>query len=223
MNLPQLKLRHVACDLSDGVELSRGILEVKDFLAHAAPAGGVLLINNSGFGLYGLFPEPAPRDQVEMVDLNVRAVVALTAELLPLLRERGGAVINVASTAAFQPTPYLAVYGATKAFVLHWSLALHEELRGTGVRALALCPGPTATDFFRRAGLKEGSVPNMFGETSEKVVRVALRALAAGKPVVVSGWKNKVMTAVLGKIPKAPMAWMAGIALRQFRLKQARP
>jgi len=213
----------VACDLSDWEQLSRGLVEVKHFLTREAPTGSVLLINNSGFGLYGVFPEPSPEDQVEMVDLNIRAVVALTAELLPLLKVRGGAVINVASTAAFQPTPYLGVYGATKSFVLHWSLALHEELRGSGVQALALCPGPTATDFFRRAGLKEGSVPNMFGETSEKVVCVALNALAAGKPLVVSGWKNKLMTAVLGKVPKAPMAWMAGIALRQFRLKQVGP
>ena len=98
-------------------------------------------------------------------------------------------------SAAFQPTPYLAAYGATKAFVLNWSLALNEELRGTGVRTLALCPGPTSTDFFQRAGLKEGAVPTLFGETSEQVVRVTLKALGRGKSMVVSGWKNKLMTA----------------------------
>ena len=92
-----------------------------------------------------------------------------------------------------------------------------------GVSTLALCPGPTSTEFFQRAGLKEGSVPNMFGETSEKVVRVALAALAAGKPLVVSGWKNKLMTFVVGFVPKRPMAWMAGIALRHFRMKQTQP
>ena len=93
---------------------------------------------------------------MEMLDVNIDAVVQLTAGMLPLMRVRGGAVVTVASTAAFQPTPYLAAYGASKAFVLHWSLALNEELRGTGVRALAVCPGPTATDFFHRAGLKQG-------------------------------------------------------------------
>jgi short-subunit dehydrogenase len=213
----------VGCDLTDPAQLARGLAEIKDFLTKQAPTGGILLVNNSGFGLYGHFPDPGAAAQVEMIDLNVRAVVLVTGELLPLLRARGGAVITVASTAAFQPTPYLAVYGATKAFVLNWSLALHEELRGSGVSTLALCPGPTSTEFFQRAGLKEGSVPNMFGETSEKVVGVAMRALAAGKPLVVSGWKNQLMTAVVGVIPKRPMAWMAGIALRRFRMKQARP
>jgi len=223
INIPQLKLRHVGCDLTDPGELARGIAAIQVFLTKEAPPGAILLINNSGFGLYGRFPDPGPAAQVAMIDLNVRAVVQLTAELLPLLKARGGAVLTVASTAAFQPTPYLGVYGATKAFVLNWSLALNEELRGTGVSTLALCPGPTSTEFFQRAGLKEGSVPNMFGETSEKVVRVAMEALAAGKPLVVSGWKNKLMTFMVGFVPKRPMAWMAGIALRHFRMKQAQP
>jgi short-subunit dehydrogenase len=157
-----------------------------------------------------------------MVDVNVRAVVQMTGALMPALKARGGVVITVASTAAFQPTPYLATYGATKAFVLHWSLALNEELRGTGVSTLALCPGPTSTDFFQRAGLEKGSVPNMFGETSEKVVLAALRAVASGKTVVVSGWKNKVMTAAVTKLPKALVARLAGIALGHYRMKRVK-
>ena len=191
-----------------------------DFLATGAPAGGILLINNSGFGLYGAFPEPATAEQLEMLDVNVRAVVQMTGALLPTLKARGGAVITVASTAAFQPTPFLATYGATKAFVLHWSMALDEELRGTGVRALALCPGPTSTDFFMRAGLEKGSVPNMFGETSEKVVMVALRALAAGKPMVVSGWMNKLSSAMASKLPKPLVSRIAGIAIARYRTKR---
>jgi short-subunit dehydrogenase len=216
----KLKLRHVPCDLSDFAQVARGIEAVEQFLASEAPDGRVLLVNNSGFGVYGRFPEPGAGQQVEMIDVNVRAVVQMTAALLPTLRRRGGAIITVASTAAFQPTPYLGTYGATKAFVLHWSLALNEELRGSGVRALALCPGPTSTDFFRRAGLKEGSVPSMFGETSEKVVLAGLRALASGKSVVVSGWKNKIMTAVVSKLPKPVISRLAGLALGHFRMKQ---
>jgi hypothetical protein len=216
----QLKLRHVPCDLTDISQLARGILEVRDFLERDAPAGGILLVNNSGFGIYGRFPDPGPDQQVEMIDLNVRAVVQMTAALLPLLKERGGAVITVASTAAFQPTPYLSTYGATKAFVLNWSLALNAELRGTRVRALALCPGPTSTDFFNRAGLKEGSVPNMFGETSEKVVLTGLKALASGKALVVSGWKNKLMTTLVSLLPRPVIAYFAGLALGHFRMKQ---
>jgi len=223
INTSKLKLRHVACDLTDPEQVLQGVAAVKDFLANEAPAGRILLINNSGFGIYGRFPDPGAAQQLEMIDLNIRAVVQLTAELLPLLKARGGAVITVASTAAFQPTPYLAAYGATKAFVLNWSLALNEELRGTGVRTLALCPGPTSTDFFQRAGLKEGSVPNMLGETSEKVVLVALDALARGKSMVVSGWKNKLMTASVAFLPRRVIARLAGLALGHFRMKAAAP
>jgi len=155
-----------------------------------------------------------------MIDVNVRAVVELTSRLLPILKARGGAIITVASTAAFQPTPYLATYGATKAFVLHWSLALNEELRGTGVRTMALCPGPTSTEFFKRAGLKEGAVSDSFGQTCEEVVYAALEALAKGRPMVVSGWKNKVMSAVSSKLPKAFITRLSAKILGKYRLKQ---
>ena len=222
INIPQLKLRHIPCDLSDSAQVEKALAGVMDFLAVDAPKGGILLVNNSGFGLYGSFPEPATEQQLEMVDLNVRAVLHLTGALLPTLKARGGAIVTVASTAAFQPTPYLAAYGASKAFVLHWSLALNEELRGTGVRALALCPGPTSTDFFMRAGLEKGSVPGMLGETSEQVVLAALRALAARKPMVVSGWKNKLQAAVSSKLPKAFVSRMAALALARWRLNQVK-
>ena len=219
---PKLKLRHISCDLSKPAQVAAGMLEVSDFLGREAPAGKILVINNSGFGIYGCFPEHGTAQQLEMVDVNVRAVIQITGELMPVLKARGGAVITVASTAAFQPTPYLSTYGATKAFVLHWSLALNEELRGTGVRTLAVCPGPTSTDFFKRAGLAEGSVPNMFGETSEKVVVRSLRALASGRSMIVSGWKNKLMTSVVSFVPKPLVSRMAAIALAHFRMKQVK-
>jgi uncharacterized protein len=148
-----------------------------------------------------------------MVDVNVRAVLQLTGGLLlPAIKARGGAIVTVASTAAFQPTPYLATYGATKAFVLHWSLALNEELRGTGVSALAVCPGPTSTDFLRRAGLEEGAVPPMFGETSEQVVLASLRALAAGA-MVVSGLEEQADGRAASKLPKPLVARLGAHAL----------
>lgn len=223
MGSTQLKLRHVPCDLSDPAQLARGISEAADFLAVDAPAGRILLVNNSGFGIYGKFPEPDTGQQVEMIDVNVRAVVQMTAALMPVMKSRGGVIITVASTAAFQPTPFLGTYGATKAFVLHWSLALNEELRGTGVSTLAVCPGPTSTDFFQRAGLTKDVVPSMFGETSEKVVLASLRAVAAGKSMVVSGWKNKIMTAFVTKFPKPLVARLAGIALGHYRMKRVKP
>ncbi len=176
------------------------------------------MINNSGFGGYGRVDELPVEHQLGMIDVNVRAVVELTAGLLPVLRERGGCVITIASTAAFQPTPYLATYGATKAFVLHWSLALNEDLRGSGVRALAVCPGPTATSFFERAGLKEGAVSDSLGQTSEQVVDEALAAFAAGRAQVVTGWKNKLLVFGASLLSKPLIARLAARILARYRL-----
>lgn len=220
INLSQLNLRHVPCDLSKHDEVIIGADEVLRLLKSEAPEGPVLLINNSGFGAYGVFPEPNLGHQLEMLDVNVRAVVEFTGHLLPCLKTRGGAIITVASTAAFQPTPYLAAYGATKAFVLHWSLALNEELRGTGLRTLAVCPGPTTTEFFRRAGLQQGSVADSLGQTTEEVVLESLQALARGKAQVVTGWKNKVMTAFSTKLPKPWVTRISAMVLKRWRLNK---
>ncbi|MET0262304.1 MAG: SDR family NAD(P)-dependent oxidoreductase [Rariglobus sp.] len=220
INLSQLNLRHVPCDLSQSEGVGQGADAVLRLLDESAPTGPILVINNSGFGAYGHFPEPNLGHQLEMIDVNVRAVVDFTGRLLPCLRARGGAIITVASTAAFQPTPYLAAYGATKAFVLHWSLALNEELRGTGVRTLAVCPGPTSTEFFRRAGLKQGSVADSLGQTTGEVVRESLQALARGKAQVVTGWKNKLMTAFSTRLPKPLVARISAKVLARWRLSK---
>jgi hypothetical protein len=215
-------LRHVPCDLSDSAELERGLAEAVAFLRSEAPPGKVLLINNSGYGVYGRFSE-SPGDQVGMLDVNARAPLVLTAGLLPEIRARGGVIVNVASVAAFLPTPHLATYSATKSFLLHWSLCLDNELRGSGVRTLALCPGPTSTDFFKRAGLKEGAVPDAFGQTIDEVVRAALRAIERGRPLVVSGWKNRLLAAFVGFVPKPLMTTLSGYFLVTFRKKRAKP
>ena len=216
------RLNHFACDLSRPAAVERAAQEVGAFLGRAVPMGRILLINNSGFGSYGRFPAPNLSHQLEMMDVNMRGVVQLTGLLLPLLRERGGVVVNVASTAAFQPTPFMATYGATKAFLLHWSLALNEELRGTGVRTLAVCPGPTSTQFFERAGLQKGSVGKGLSMTVEDVVMISLRALVAGRSQVVTGWKNKV-SAFVGSIgPKPTTARFAAAVIGRFRLKQVK-
>ena len=221
INLSQLNLRQVPCDLSQSSALAAAAAEVLIFLKEVAPSGPVLLINNSGFGAYGHFPEPNLAHQLEMMDVNMRAVVDLTGQLLPVLKQRGGAIITVASTAAFQPTPYLATYGATKAFVLHWSLALNQELRGTGLRTLAVCPGPTSTEFFRRAGLTKGSVTESLGQTTEQVVNESLRALAAGKALVVTGWKNKLLTSFSCLLPKTWVTRISAVVLARWRLAKA--
>ncbi len=221
IKVEKLKLCHITCDLAKSPEVERSAVEVVAFLNREVPVGGILLINNSGFGSYGPFPEPNLAHHLEMIDVNVRGLVQLTGLLLPTLRARGGAVINVASTAAFQPTPYMATYGATKAFVLHWSLALNEDLRGTGVRALAVCPGPTATQFFQRAGLKQGVVSDGLGMTSEDVVRQSLRALGAGKSLVVTGWKNRLVAALSSLGPKTLVARMARRVIGRYRMARA--
>ena len=148
-----------------------------------------VLINNAGFGSHGPFHSLPARTVDEMIMVNVHAVAVLTRLFLPEMRERhDGIIINVASTAAFQPTPFVAVYGATKAFVLSFSEALWGEYRTEGIRVLALCPGATATAFFETAG--EGATPGRRRRTVESVVASALKALARGKSFVVDGGLN---------------------------------
>lgn len=208
--------------MSRPAEIERAAAELIGFIDRIVPTGRILLINNSGFGAYGHFPEPNLPHQLEMIDVNVRAVVHLTGLLLPLLKARGGAVVTIASTAAFQPTAYMATYGASKAFVLHWTLALNEELRGSGVHALAVCPGPTATQFFRRAGLQEGSVSGALSMSCEEVVTASFRALAAGRSQVVPGWKNKTYSFVSSMLPKPLSARVGAKVLARFRLKKVK-
>ena len=220
LKLKEIRLRHFTCDLSNPQDLALTVPEIEKTLAREAPDGRILLVNNSGFGGYSPFPEPGLDHQLGMIDVNVRAVVDLTGRLLPLLKARGGAILTVASTAAFQPTPWTATYGATKAFVLHWSLALNEELRGSGVRALAACPGPTPTEFYRRAGLRSGSVGGVWSQSPERVVWETLRALGSGRSLVVTGWKNKVMVWISSRLPKPWAARLARIVLARFRLSR---
>ncbi len=217
----KLKLRHFPCDLAQSATIATTVREVEEFLQREAQTGRVLLLNNSGFGAYGYFPEPEVAHLTEMVDVNVRAVVELTGLLMPLLKRRGGVIVTVASTAAFQPTPFMATYGATKAFVLHWGLALNEELRGSGVRSLVWCPGPTATDFFRRAGLKKGSVADALSMKSEEVVDAMLGALAAKRSLVVPGWKNKVSAFAGSVTPKRLATWVAAKVLARYSGQKA--
>lgn len=148
-----------------------------------------LLINNAGFGDYGDFAERDGQRQLNMIQLNITALVDLTHKFLPLMRERrSGSIINVSSIAGFQPMPYLSVYAATKAFVLSFSEALWAENRDYGVRVLVVCPGPTETDFFTEAKFPTalaGSTNKI--ATPKQVVDDALKALEKGDSTVVSG------------------------------------
>ncbi len=217
------KLNHFACDLSCADDVERVAAAVTRFLDTHVPGGRLLLINNSGFGTFGRFSDADLVRELEMIDVNVRGLVGLTGYLLPVLRARGGAVMNIASTVAFQPTAYAATYGASKAFVLHWTLALNEELRGTGVSALAVCPGTTSTEFFRTAGLGDGAIVPALTMTTTAVVECALRALAAGRSQVVPGWINTIYSFVGGKLPKPVATRIAAWILGRFRLRPNSP
>ncbi len=167
-----------------------------------------LLVNNAGFGLHGEFHRrPYPRF-AEMVQVNVNAVMHLTHLFLPqMIERRRGDILIVSSTAAIQAVPYIATYAATKAFELLWAEALAEEVQRYGVRVCALCPGSTTTEFQQIAG----SPPNALRvpETAEKVARVGLRALAAGKRVAISGARNWVGVQAQRVLPRATIAKFA--------------
>lgn len=150
-----------------------------------------VLVNNAGFGQYGLFAENDLEECLRQIQLNVTTLTHLTRLYLPQMLERkSGCILNVASTAAFQPGPLMAVYFATKAYVLHFSEALSNELQGTGVTVTCLCPGATATEFHKRANATGMRFLRMGSMDARTVAEDGYRALMAGKPVVISGLKN---------------------------------
>lgn len=162
-----------------------------------------VLVNNAGIGLHSKFVEQSPEANAGQIQLNCGTLVDLTARFLPpMIERRHGVVINVSSTAAFQPTPGMAIYGATKAFVLSYTEALWQECKGTGVKVLALCPGATETEFFARTGdefLTDGR------QTPKQVVDTALAALDKSNPTVVSGLRNNILSAGYRVAPRKLM------------------
>ena len=155
-----------------------------------------VLVNNAGFGQYGLFVENDLEECLRQIQLNVTTLTHLTRLYLPAMMERAKGdgksrrILNVASTAAFQPGPLMAVCFATKAYVLHFSEALANELSGTGVTVTCLCPGATATEFHKRANASEMKLLKFGSMDARTVAEDGYRALMAGKPVVISGFKN---------------------------------
>jgi len=210
-------LQHLACDLSDRTQRTAAFEAIEKFISEDGDRSPVLLINNAGIGSYGDFPSGSLGREAAMIEVNVTAIVEITARLMPHLRARGGGIINVASTAAFQPTPSVATYGATKAFVLNWSLALREELRPHGVAVVALCPGPTRTSFFKSAGLDGTQADDVFGSDAGDVVHAALDGLARGAGVVVPGMRNKLIRIAAALVPRTLAARVSGRVLARVR------
>ena len=172
-----------------------------------------MLINNAGFGAMGDFTLISLERSLEMIDLNVKALTALCFYYLAPMRERKqGAIINVASTAAFQGVPFMATYAATKAFVLSFSEALWEENHSFNIHVMALCPGVTETNFFAAANSERP--PMRAAQTPEQVVDTALRGLKRRKTHIISGWTNYFMAESERLAPRWLVARIAGKAMR---------
>jgi short-subunit dehydrogenase len=195
------KLRQLASELERAHSTLSLILST-DLTEPGAPAyvldqttrAGIVvdvLVNNAGSGQYGPFADSDLEECLRQIQLNVTALTHLTRLYLPgMLERKSGRILNVASTAAFQPGPLMAVYFATKVYVLHFSEAIANELRGTGVTVTCLCPGATATEFHKRAHATEMNLLRMGSMDARKVAEDGYRAMIAGKPVVISGFKN---------------------------------
>ena len=190
----------VAADLSAADAPRRLIDEVESLGLHVDT-----LINNAGFGGGGRFAEQSAERQTEMIDLNVRALTDLARRVLTgMLARRRGAILNVASTAAFQPGPGSAVYFATKAFVLSFTEALHQELNGSGIKVSALCPGATATEFAAAAAYT-GKQLERFRADARTVCEAGLKGLDRNQAIVVPGLSNKATSQASRFLPRAAM------------------
>ena len=160
-----------------------------------------VLVNNAGFATHGLFSEISLEEEIGEIQVNVTSLTALTKLFLRDMVERGtGKVLNIASTAAFQPGPLMAVYYATKSFVLSFSEALSEELKGTGITVTALCPGPTRTGFSQRASI-QNSILFKKSEDPKNVAKIGYKGLMSGKRVVIPGIINVISTNLVKFIP----------------------
>ena len=153
-----------------------------------------IVVNNAGFGLLGEVADLDRNRQLAMIDLNIRALTDLSLRWLePITRHRGG-ILNVASVAGFFPGPGMAIYNASKAYVISFTEALHEELKADGVRVCALCPGPVETEFFERAGIPDDYFPNFLNRSAERVARDGYNGFMAGHRMVVPGKPNRMAT-----------------------------
>ena len=178
-----------------------------------------VLINNAGFGDYGFFAETSAEKEEKMIQLNITTLTQLCKLFIQDMKQRGaGRIMNVASTGAFQPAPTMAVYCATKSYVLSFTEAVNNELKGSGVTMTALCPGPTTTGFEKAAAMGES---NLFkGPTvasAKSVAQYGYKAMMAGKVVAVHGWMNKLMVFSVRLVPRAMVVNIARMILKKAR------
>lgn len=173
-----------------------------------------VLVNNAGFGLGGEFAETKLQRELEMIQVNISALTHLTKLFLPpMIKRKSGRVLNVASTAAFQPGPLMAVYYATKAYVLSFSQAVAEEVRDTGVTVTVLCPGPTATDFAASAEVGNSRLFSAFGLAQpDDVAEAGVAAMMHGRRIAIPGIKNKIVAQSSRFAPRAIVTKLSRMA-----------
>jgi len=203
-----IRAHALALDLADPVGPQRldGMLRERALDIH-------VLVNNAGVGLHGAFAENDPQAQLELLQINVVSLTYLARLLLPpMLARRAGRILNVASTAAFVPGPFMSVYYASKAYVLSLSVALGNELAGTGVTVTALCPGPTHTGFAVVAGIARTKLFRSFGVMNpDEVARAGYAGMQAGKDIVVPGLRNRLIAGSSGLAPRSLTARIARV------------
>jgi len=203
----------IAADLTH--EPARKIGEA--LAAHGAEPQFV--VNNAGFGLAGRVFNLDRDEQLDMIDLNVRTLTELSIAFLDSLERHKGGLLNVGSVAGFLPGPGMAVYYASKAYVLSFTEALHKELKGRGIRVSVLCPGPVATEFAERAGVKGNVAPPILAQPAAYVAEQGYRGLMSGHRVVVPGLANKLVTIIVRLVPRRLI--MATVNVRQSRRSSA--
>ncbi|HZL29810.1 MAG TPA: SDR family oxidoreductase [Pseudolabrys sp.] len=178
------------------------------------------VVNNAGFGLVGVAASLDRAEQISMIDVNMRVLTDLSLAFIASMARQKGGLLNVGSMAGFLPGPGMAVYYATKAYVLSLSEALHSELGHYGVRVTVLCPGPVPTEFAARAGIKKGLAPGLLTQSAETVARVGYRALMRGKRVAVPGLVNKLVTFLIRFVPHGLLLWAVERRQSQRRAAQ---
>lgn len=191
-------------------------------IAHAlidADAEPQYLVNNAGFGMFALAAEGDRNRQLAMIDVNMRALAALSLMFFPSLARHRGGVLNVGSMAGFMPGPGMAVYYASKAFVRSFTDSLHREWKRHGVRVTNLAPGPVPTEFGRRAGVRADTAPELLTQTAEHVAERGYRGLMEGRALVVPGTLNRVAIALSRFVPRGVL--LGVIERRQARRKAA--
>ncbi len=178
-----------------------------------------IVVNNAGFGLVGPAAELDIAEQRDMIDVNVSALTDLSLRFVPGLERHKGGVLNVASVAGFMPGPRSAVYYATKAYVLSFTEALHQELKPRGIRVTALCPGPVETEFQARAGVPDARGPRSLTLLAEEVARQGYRGFMQGHRVIVPGGANRLLTVLSRLVPRRLL--LDVLDRRQMRRKES--